>query len=462
MKTKNKIYLLVTASLILPAVGYLPPVTSLMSRNAWVFCGCFLFMIILLIGKVMESYFAMLTTMALLAVLQVCPFRELASEFASPTLWLCIGVFLMSIGISNSGIGKRVALRILLLFPNTYWGHMTAMLVSGLVTTPVLPSDMAKTSIMAPIVEEVCVAVGAKPGSRASLGLWFPNFMCTCLLGMAFLSGSTNTVIMVEFIGQSFAWLEWIRFTAIWFLVMLALTYVFCMAYCLRDGQKNCGGQTFIKEKYRQLGPLSKKEKQGFAIVGTALIFWITQSFHGISPEIIALLAAASFSLCGMISAREFGDRGMWTTTVFVGGMLGLAKLIQKLGIGTWLAKLMSGLIPHIISSPYLFVIVICLVIYLCRYILTAPMCCGAIFIAVLAPLSNQFGISMFMLVYVVWTSSCCWNAAYTNPAYTALIKMTNGAVDDQTARTGSYAYCVMNLIALLCCIPYWKALMLC
>ena len=86
MKTKNKIYLLVTASLILPAVGYLPPVTSLMSRNAWVFCGCFLFMIILLIGKVMESYFAMLTTMALLAVLQVCPFRELASEFASPTL----------------------------------------------------------------------------------------------------------------------------------------------------------------------------------------------------------------------------------------------------------------------------------------------------------------------------------------------------------------------------------------
>ncbi len=460
---RKKIILLAAALLCAAAVAILPPETVDMSRTAWKFCGCFLFLLLVLVFRIMADYAAMLATMALLAICGVCSFREIAAEFSSPTIWLFIGVFLMGIGINNSGIGRRIALRILLLFPGTHRGNMMAMLAAGLVTTPAIPSAMAKTAIMAPIIGEVCKAVNAPPGSRKSLGIWFPNFMCTCQLGMGFLTGSTNTVLMIGFIGIAYSWTEWAVLAAVWFTVCTVLTCIFCLVFCAaEDSGEESAESGGLKEQYLSLGGLQAKEIQGFVIVGVSLLLFMTQQVHGMSAEVVALLAVTAFSCCGLITPEEVCAKGMWTTIIFVGGMLGLSDLIQSLGIGAWIASVFSGLLTALISSAYLFVPLLCIIIYLARYILSAPLCCAAVFIAVLSPIVELYGISRFVMVFVVWTASCCWNAPYTNPAYTALINMTNGAIDEATARRGSYAYCVINLIALVACIPYWQLLNMC
>ncbi len=461
---RKRIILLIVTLLCAAAVAFLPSETAEMSRKAWMFCGCFLFLLLALVFRIMADYTAMITAMALVSICGVCSFREVAEEFASPTIWLCIGVFLMSIGINNSGIGRRIALRILLFFPESYTGNMTAMLVSGLVTTPFIPSATAKTAIMAPIIGEVCKSVGALPGSRRSLGIWFPNFMCTCQLGTAFLSGSTNAVLMIGFIGITYSWAEWTLLSAIWFLISVLLTYLFCLLYCGRErneGQSGTG-KAYLREQYEALGKIGKKEKQGFVIVGASLLLFLTHGTHGIPAEVVALFAAAAFSCCGLISTAEVSAKGMWTTIIFIGGMLGLSGLIRKLGIGSWLAANLSGVLSVLLSTPYLFVPLLCVLIYLSRYILSAPLCCAAVFIAVLSPVVELYGISRFVMVFVVWTASCCWNAPYTNPVYTALISMTNGAIDEATARKGSYVYCVINLLALTACIPYWHMFGMC
>ena len=463
MKQK-KTLLLAGALVCAAAVAYLPAETSEMTREAWKFCGCFLFLLLALILKIMADYTAMLTTMALLCLCGACPFHDAAAAFSSSTIWLCIGVFLMGIGISNSGIGRRIALRILLFFPRTYRGNIAAMFTAGLVTTPIIPSSMAKTAIMAPVIAEVCKAVDAPPGSRKSFGIWFPNFMCTCQLGMAFLSGSTNTVLMIGFIGIAYSWLAWTRLALVWFLVCISLTCMFCLLYCATETGTNRTERenSNLQEQFSSLGCLDRKEKQGFIIVSISLLLFLTQSVHGIPPEIIALLAVSLFSFCGLLSPEDACSKGMWTTVIFVGGMLGLSDLIQKLGIGEWISGSLSGLLPVLMSSVWLFVPLLCVTIYLARYILSAPLCCATVFISVLSPLVERYGISRSVMVFVVWTASCCWNAPYTNPAYVALIGMTNGAIDEATARKGSYVYCAINLIALTASIPLWQNLSLC
>ena len=444
------------------AVAILPSETGEMTHTAWKFCGCFLFLILTLIFRTMTDYAAMLTTMAMLCVLKVCSFQTVATAFSSSTIWLCIGVFLMGVGINNSGIGRRTALKILMLFPGSYRGNMSAMLISGLITTPMIPSAMAKTALMAPIIGEVCKSINAKPGSKQALGIWFPNFMCTCQLGMAFVSGSTNTVLMLGFIGISYTWLQWAGLALVWFISSVLLTCIFCLVYCSPEEGQERETNTYLKEQYDSLGRIRKEEKQGFVILGSSLLLFLTQGIHGIPAEAVSLLAVAAFSCCGLISREEVSSKGMWTTIIFVGGMLGLSDLIQSLGIGDWIASVLDQLFPQLLQSSYLFVPLLCVIIYLMRYILAAPMCCAAVFIAVLSPVVEQYGISRFVMVFVVWTSCCCWNAPYTNPAYTALISMTNGAIDDTTAKRGSYAYCVINLIALLICVPYWRMLGMC
>ena len=73
-----------------------------------------------------------------------------------------------------------------------------------------------------------------------------------------------------------------------------------------------------------------------------------------------------------------------------------------------------------------------------------------------------EYGISLFVLVFTSWVSGTCWNTAYQNPATAGLIAMADRAVDYNTAQKGSFAFCVINLIGMICSVPLWQMLGLC
>ena len=104
-------FVLAIAALVL--IAYLPAETEQMSRAAWQYLGCFVFMLVLIISRAVPDWAAVLCTMAVLVALKVATVAEVTSNFASSTVWLCIGVFIMSIGINNSGFMKRLALWVL-------------------------------------------------------------------------------------------------------------------------------------------------------------------------------------------------------------------------------------------------------------------------------------------------------------------------------------------------------------
>ena len=57
--------------------------------------------------------------MVMLLVFKLGKVADVTVEFSGTTVWLCIGVFIMSVGINNSGFMKRLALWVLTKFPGT-------------------------------------------------------------------------------------------------------------------------------------------------------------------------------------------------------------------------------------------------------------------------------------------------------------------------------------------------------
>ena len=461
-QTRSKLLGFAIAIAALLLIGFLPAESEAMSRAAWKYLGCFVFMLVLIISRAVPDWAAVLCTMAILVALKVAKVGEVTSQFATSTVWLCIGVFIMSIGINNSGFMKRLALWVLSKFPGTYAGQVTAMLLSGVIMSPIIPSSTAKTSMMAPFVVQVCEASGAERNSKQSLGLWFANFMGTNQLGMAFVSGSVYVALMLGFVGQSISWGRWFSLAVVWYVVCIILVYLFCRIFCKPTGEQKAANVEFIKEQYKALGQLSLKEKQGIIIVLVALILWLTQKKHGIDAGMIAILADVAFIACGLITPPEVGAKGMWTITLFVGGVLSVAGLMQSLGVSTWLAGILGPIFAPILSSPWLFVPALCILTYLLRFVIVSQSCSMAVMLAIFGPLLPNYGISTFVLVFVSWVSGTCWNVAYQNPATTGLIKMCDKALDYNTAAKGSYAYCVINLIAMLCSVPLWMAMGMC
>ena len=310
--TKRTLLGFAVAIAALLLIAYLPAETEAMSRAAWQYLGCFVFMLVLIISRAIPDWAAVLCTMAVLVALKVATVAEVTSNFASSTVWLCIGVFIMSIGINNSGFMKRLALWVLTRFPGTYAGQVTAMLLSGVIMSPIIPSSTAKTSMMAPFVNQVCEASGAERNSKQSLGLWFANFMGTNQLGMAFVSGSVYVALMLGFVGESVSWGQWFVRACVWYVVCIVLVYVFCLVFCKPTDTQKAANVEFIKDSYKALGKLSTKEKQGIIIVLVALILWLTQSTHKIDAGMVAILADVAFIACGLITPPEVGAKGMW------------------------------------------------------------------------------------------------------------------------------------------------------
>ena len=279
---KKTIFGILGGIVLMLLIAYLPPETDMMTRQGWQYLGCFAFLLTCLISGALPDWVATLATMVMMLVFKLGTVADITVEFSGTTVWLCIGVFIMSVGINNSGFMKRLALWVLTKFPGTYRGQVTAMMLAGIITTPMIPSSYAKTSIMAPLIGQVCEAVGAQPNSKAARGLWFANFMGTYILGIAFMSGSAFVALMIGFMqGLVFTWGSWLKCTIVWYVVLIVLTYLYCTIIC-KPKEKLAGDVTFLKEQYNALGAVSKKEKQGIIIVALAIVLWITQKVHGV------------------------------------------------------------------------------------------------------------------------------------------------------------------------------------
>lgn len=459
---KKTIIFVVLGLIVMAAIGFLPAESELMSRLAWKYLGCFAFMLVVLISGALPDWASVITTMALIVAMRVGTVAEVTAQFSSSTVWLCIGVFVMSVGINNSGIMKRLALWVLTKFPGTYRDQVTAMLLSGIITTPMIPSSFAKTALMAPLTSQVSEAVRVEPNTKPALGLWYANFICTYNLGNAFLSGSAFVALMIGYIGTSFTWGEWLQATWLWYVISVVLVYLFCTIYCRPKGKVE-GNIDFIKEQYKALGPLSSNEKKGFAIIGIALVLWITQKLHGIDAGMVALLADAAFIACGLITTPEANAKGQWTLAVFIGGVLSIAGFMNTTGVGTWIASWLGPIASPFTSSPYVFVAFICVLTYALRYVIVSQTCCLTVMMGIFYPLLPDAGISNFVMIFVCYMSTMLWNMAYMNPSVAGFVRMAGGKyVPYKLSQQASYFYMISNLVAMVASVPIWQMLGLC
>ncbi len=460
---KRTIFGIIGGLIVMFIVAYVPPVTDMMSRQGWQYLGCFGFLLVCLISGALPDWVATLATMVLLLAFKITNVAGITAQFSGTTVWLCIGVFIMSIGINNCGIMKRLALWVLIKFPGTYVGQVTAMMLAGVITTPMIPSSYAKTSIMAPLIGQVCEAVGAEPNSKAARGLWFANFMGTYVLGIAFMSGSAFVALMIGFMqGLTFTWGSWLKGTIVWYIVMIVLTYVYCAVLC-KPKEKLAGDVTFLKKQYEDLGKMTLKEKQGMTIIVIAILLWITQSLHGVDAGFVAIAADVAFFCCGLITAPEANAKGQWTLVVFIGGILGIAAFMQSTGVSAWIASLLGPIFAPVMASPYIFVPFLCVITFVLRYAIVSQTCMLTMMIAIFGPLMQDAGISMFVLVFVEWLCGTYWNTAYGNPPVVGFIKMTGDkCIDYPCAQKASYAYMVMTIIAMTASVPLWQLTGLC
>ena len=274
------------------------------------------------------------------------------SGFASGTVWMIFSAYVLSIGFVGSGLGRRIAYKMLSLFGSSTLGVAYALGTADLVMAPAMPSVTARSGgIILPVAKSINEVMGSAPGPAGKkLGdyLIMTCFQFTPITGSMFLTGMAANPLCASLalsgLGYDLTWGSWFAAAVVPAMICFALMPL--LTYKMLDPslKKTPQAKKMGHDELAKMGPMSTREKLvacGFAL---ALAGWGTTLWTGYNANAIGLGLVAFLLVTGAVSWKEvLNDKAAWDTVVWFGAIISLAGGLTKLGFIKWMAAGFAG-----------------------------------------------------------------------------------------------------------------------
>lgn len=410
------------------------------------------------------------------------PTETVFASFSGETWWLLFAAFGLGVGMKESRLTTRIAHVVLSRFPATFKAQTAAIIASGTVIGPLIPSMSAKLAVITPLSFGIGESLGYKPKSRPMNGLFLasltgvrtvgPLFVSACVIGYALLG------FYPEDVQARFNMVNWFLAALPWFVFVTVANYaVIVLRYGPKGGRdarsagdaapedgaaraaSGGGAATGASARSGDLGPMSGAEKKMLVVILATVALWILEPLHGIPSVAVGIAGVAAFLGLKVCTLRQFRSGLNWENLMFIGTAMGLATVFSYTGIDTWVVNLVGPVLQHLAWSPFLFVAGIALVTVALRFVIASEMAFINIFMAFMVPMALSLGVNPWVVGFAVYAMVNPWFMMYQNPIYLAAFYSVDGRMVNHGPMA---AYCgiylAICLAGLLLSVPYWMA----
>ena len=251
-----------------------------------------LFMILAWATELMDHGLTGLIGCYLFWALNIVSFNVAFSGFANDTPWFLMGAILFGTMASKSGLAKRLAYLVTLRIGTSYSRLLLALIVSDFLLTFLVPSGMARVTIMAAIAAGLIGAFGLGVGSNVGRGMFLiitytaGVFDKTIIAGAAAITGRG----VIESVGHTqVLWSQWLVAFLPSDIITILVAWRLTLWLYPPETASLPGGIQYLRDELRNAGPWSSLEKKSLALMLGAIVFWSTDFLHHISPSMIGL-----------------------------------------------------------------------------------------------------------------------------------------------------------------------------
>ena len=347
----------------------LAPLPSGMTADSQKVLAIAVFTILLWMLQVMNNGVTGILMMGLMVLVGVKPALALGG-FSGSSFWILVCVLYYGCAMQKTGLAQRLSYYVLSLFPGTYAGILFAFFVIGLLLAMGIPSMTVRTAIMVPIAWALVKSLGLKPQSRGSALIMLTTVEMAVIPGTVVLYGS----LFGPFVDQVFKaknypliWLEFSQVMAIPTLILCGLLLLLNPIF-MKPEEKLSASTSFVKDKLRELGSIKRTEWIVAAVVILSIAFWATDRVHGQPSFLIGMFGMAALTLAGIIEDADIGGGVSWTMLIFIGGIFGLANMIQEYKITDWLTGYFMPVMESLASSTLLLLLVMAVIFLILRF----------------------------------------------------------------------------------------------
>ncbi len=426
------------------------------------FIGIFIGAMLAMVLRALPDWIISLIALFLLVICNVGPFTTVFGPFAGTSIWLIIPAFGIASVMAKTGLLKRIALFILSLFPESFRGQISALFVSGIVISPLIPSTLAKMSIFAPFTASMSDQMGYERGSKGSAGLFMAQWCSAGLLGYGFFSGSFAVFMLLGLLPKQdqafFHWGSWLATCAPWLIVMAVLSYIFIM-FAYKPEVELELPKGFTKNALKELGPMSENEKLAGGILALILIGWMTQTWHNIDASLIAIAGLALYTLAGLFKKEEFSSTIPWAELIYMLLIFSVAALIGTLKVNVWLQGILDPILSPLFGNTYMLILAIVVVTYILRFFILSQFTIAIVVYAVLGGLAAAAGMNGLLIVLITYISGNIFMFDFQNIVYVTARTSSKNMINQKEAIPYATAWLFINLLGWWASVPMWRAL---
>ena len=268
------------------------------------------------------------------------------SGFGQPTVWLIFGAYVLSVGYEKTGLGKRIALRLIRRFGSSSLGLGYAITLTDLAIAPFTPSNTARSAgTIYPVIRNIPSLYGSEPGPTArKIGgyLMYSALGATCVTSSMFPTALAPNILAVlliaDTLGVTIPWIDWVTgFLPVGVLLLVGLPPFLHRIYPPEITWVPSAPK-WAAEELKRLGPMRRME--WLMLSGTLLVIalWIGGSRYT-DATTAALLGVVLLVVRGVVSWDDIlGNRRAWDTVMWIATLVTMASGLVQVEFVPWVA----------------------------------------------------------------------------------------------------------------------------
>lgn len=274
------------------------------------------------------------------------------SGYGEKVVWLVVGAFLIAGAVQGSGLGRRIALGLVVRLGRTTLGLGYALSMAELVLGPVVPSNTARGGgILAPIGQSLADALGSRPDHeprRAGAYLALVGAHANLIAAAMFLTGMAANPLVAQAAEDvydvEFGWGRWALGALVPGLVAMALLPLFLHKLVPPDLRDASAAREHARGELSAMGAWSMAQKVTLGVFVLLLLLWASKPLTGLDTTLVAWLGVVALFLTGARSWDEMvRDPRAWDVLVWLGGLLTMANGLKDLGVVDWFVEGAQG-----------------------------------------------------------------------------------------------------------------------
>ncbi len=306
-----------------------------------------------------------------LVVLAVLVFMFVAEPIPLEITAICIGVFLVVMGIADvktawapymhpvvvfimcclifaisldkAGITKRLGYFIIKKAGDSVT-RFTFIIAIGLGLASSVMHDAAACAVGIVTMLPLMRAAGIEPHTNTARFMMLSLPFACSAGGMGTLMGGGRCMVaaafLKEFTGIEITFFDWIKYCMPAAVVTVpAAVYIVYLVFRPDPKFK-------LPQFDEELGPLTALEKKALTVIGAVFVLWLTKGIHGIHYSVTGMLGVGALVLTGVLKWDDIQENMEWGTALFIfGGGISLGLAMGYSGAADYFAHLFFPLV---------------------------------------------------------------------------------------------------------------------